>query len=125
MLHLVNKCQIANKSSLPLNKRGIYIDDTSTVPILKISHPLSAHAINVHAYIETILPVLKSSMDVQTTSGKHMLMKYVTSYVAKGKESFLTDQLYTSTLSPAVTVLKYAMSLDIAEPEMWVLLTSK
>ena len=125
MLHLVNKCQVANKSSLPLNEHATHIDDTGTVPILKISHPPSAHAIGLRAYIETLLPVLKSSMDVQTTNGKHMLMKYVTSYVAKGKESFHNDQLYTATLSPAVTALKYAMSLDIAEPEKWVLLSSK
>ena len=54
-----------------------------------------------------------------------MLMKYVTFYVSKGNKSFHTDTLYTSTLTPATTAFKYAMLLDIAEPEMWMLLMSR
>ena len=122
---LVNKCQVAHKSSLPMNEQGTHIQDTSSVPILKIGHPSSAYEIDLRAYIDTILPALKCSMDVQTTNGTLMLMKYVTSFVAKGKESFHSDALYTSSLSPATTAFKYAMSLDIGEPEMWALLTSR
>ena len=125
LLHLVNKCQRANKSSLPINEDPTHITENNNIPILHISHPSTAHNIGLRGYIDTLLPVLKSSMDVQTTNGKQMLMKYVTSYVSKGKESFHTDTLYTSTLSPATTAFKYALSLDIAEPEMWVLLTSR
>ena len=125
LLHLVNKCQIGHVSSLKINEKGTHIDKESNVPLLKISHPSSAHGVGVRGYIDTILSSLKSSMDVQTINGKKMLMKYVSSYVSKSKESFHTETLYTSTLSPATTAFKYAMSLDIAEPEMWVLLSSR
>ena len=125
LLHLVNKHQRAHKSSLSINDHGTHIDEDNSVPILKISHPPSAHDIGLRAYIDTILPALRWSMDVQTTNGKHMLMKYVTSYISKGKESFCTNTLYISTLSPAITAFRYAMLLDIAEPEMWVLQTSR
>ena len=125
LLHLVNKCQRANKSSLPINEDPTHITENNNIPIIHISHPSTAHNIGLRGYIDTLLPVLKSSMDVQTTNGKQMLMKYVTFYVSKGKESFHTDTLYTSTLTHATIAFKYAMSLDIAEPEIWMLLTSR
>ena len=54
-----------------------------------------------------------------------MLMRYVLSYVSKSKKLIHIDTLYTSTLSPATTAFNYAMLLDIAEPEVWVIITSR
>ena len=64
-------------------------------------------------------------MDVQATNGKSMFLKYVASYVSKAKETFHNDALYCSTLAPSYTAVKFSMSLDICEPEMWPLLNSK
>ena len=125
LLYYVRKCQIADKSSLPISALNTHVDNSADEPVLKISHPPSAHDIGLHAYVQTLLPVLKSSMDVQTTNGKQMLLKYVSPYVCKAKESFHNDVLYCSTLPPSITAFKYAMSLDIAAPEMWVLLLSR
>ena len=53
------------------------------------------------------------------------MLKNVSGYVSKGKESYHTDSLYSPFLNPATAAIRYAMHLDICEPEMWVLLSSK
>ena len=110
---------------MQINEEGTVIDESSGSACLKISHPSSAYHSGIRGYIDTQLPELRCSMDVQTGNGGQMLMKYVTSHVSQGKDSFHSNVLYSSTAPPATAALKYAMSLDVAEPEMWVLLTSR
>ena len=103
---------------------------TSVFPVnsehlLRISHTPDAYQSNFRGYIDTFLPVLESSMDVQFNNGQNMLLKYASGYVSKGKESYHIDSRYSIFLNPATAAIRYAMHLDICEPEMWVLLSSK
>ena len=82
---------------LQFNEKGTHIDEVSSVPLLKISHPSYAHSIGVQGYIDTILSSL-SNMDVQTVNGKKMLMRYVSSYVTKSQESIHTDASFRFTV---------------------------
>ena len=43
---------------------------------------------NLRAYIDTLSPTLKCSMDVQTTDGSGMLMRYTSSYILKWSDAF-------------------------------------
>ena len=76
----------------------------------------SDQSINLRAYIDTILFLLKSRMDVQCTDGRAALMKYVTSYVSKLTEN---AKLLRSTDSTAFHQL-WPFLIDMApgEPEM-------
>ena len=50
---------------------------------------------NLHAYVPAVSASLECSMDVQSSDGKAMLLKYVTSYVAKCHDAVKTHQLYS------------------------------
>jgi hypothetical protein len=85
---LVHKLQPSDKNALPLNDETTSIDIVNSNRILNISHPAEAFAINLRGYIQTILPTLSCRMDVQTTDGKGMILRYVTSYVSKWKDAY-------------------------------------
>lgn len=51
--------------------------------ILNLFHPAEAFARNVRAYVSTLLPALKCMMDVQSSDGNGLLLKYAASYVSK------------------------------------------
>eukprot|EP00795_Rhopilema_esculentum_P003594 gene3594-12991_t len=124
LLYFVKKHQQADKSSLPIHDSSTDVVTVGNENLLNISHPPTANAQNVRGYIDTILPSLMSSMDVQCSNGRSMILKYVSGYVSKSRESYHSDALYCKTLNPATCAVKYAMQLDVCEPEMWVLLSS-
>ena len=121
----VNKYQISDKSHLPIHDGPINVIDKDGTQCIQLSHPANAFAAHLRGYIDTVLPTLQCSMDVQTTNGGGMILKYVASYVSKAHESYHSDALYCRELLPSTAVLRYALSLDMCEPEMWVLLPSK
>ena len=57
---------------------------------IRICHPSDAAAVNLRGYIDTLATALKCSMDVQTTDGREMILRYVTSYVSKFKDVFMS-----------------------------------
>ena len=92
--------------------------------ILHLKHPAEEFALNLHAYIATILPALKCSMDFQTTDGVGMLLTYVTSYVSKWQDSINVDSLYSYHLEGRQAAIRYLLTMSPAEPEMWLFLSS-
>jgi hypothetical protein len=54
-------------------------ESKNTTSILRLKHSAEAFALNLKAYISTVLPMLKCLMDFQITDGRAMLLKYVTS----------------------------------------------
>ena len=62
--------------------------------ILQLFHPSEAFANNLRAYISTILPSLKCRMDIQTSDGKGMLLRYAASYVSKWHDAFQFVQVH-------------------------------
>ena len=59
---------------------------------VKFHHPAHAFALNLRAYI---VPSLQCRMDVQTSDGHGMLLRYVISFVSKWQDSFDSESLYS------------------------------
>ena len=57
---------------------------------IKICHPSDAAVVNLRCYIDTLATALQCAMDVQTTDGRDMVLRYVTSYVSKFKDAFMS-----------------------------------
>ena len=85
-------------------------------------HPADAFAANLHAYVDTVLPSLCCSMDVQTSDGHAMILRYVISYVSKWNKTFHNDSLFVTDVNASHAAFRYLINLHICEPEMWSLL---
>lgn len=46
---------------------------------------------NLRAYLDTISDAIKCSMDVQSSNGDDMILRYVTSYVSKWKDGLNSE----------------------------------
>jgi hypothetical protein len=86
--YLVHSLQSSDKGSLNINDGEIRVEDENGVPALKICHPPEAFAENIRGYISTILPALQCRMDVQSSDGHGMLLKYVSSYATKAHDAY-------------------------------------
>ena len=124
--YLVSKYQPSDKPSNCLNvqDQDTFFENKNGKQILHLKHPSEAFALNLRAYISTVLPTLHCSMDFQTTDGRGMLLKYVTSYVTKNKDGIDKDSLYSYHLSGGQAAIRYVMDMKPAEPEMWLSLSS-
>ena len=78
----VQKYQTSDKPShsLQLQDNDSYIETRDDKKILHLKHPAEEFALNLRAYVSTLLLALKCSMDFQTTEGRAMLLGYVSSY---------------------------------------------
>ena len=109
----VSSLQQSDKSSpfLSVNEKAS-VSNQSFKPIFT---PADAK-LNIRAYIEPILFLLQSRMDVQTTDGKAALMRYVCTYVSKLAENVeLLRNVDSSTFSQ---VWPFLIDLSPGEPEM-------
>jgi hypothetical protein len=124
--YLVSKYQPSDKPSNCLNvqDQDTFFENKNGKQILHLKHPSEAFALNLRAYISTVLPTLHCSMDFQTTDGRGMLLKYVTSYVTKNKDGIDKDSLYSYHVSGGQAAIRYVMDMKPAEPEMWLSLSS-
>ena len=120
----VSNLQKSDKSALPLNNSPTEVISTNSGALLKLHHPADAFALNLHAYISSVLPSLKCRMDVQTSDGHGMLLRYVTSYVSKWQDSFESDSLYSVHVGPYQAAYKHLICMKPLEPEMWLSLSS-
>ena len=98
----VYNLQQSDKTVLPLNENPTCLArDEEGKSHLCLHYPASAFALKLRAYISAILPFLKCRMDVQLSDHGGMLMRYVTNYVSKFKDSQSTESLYSTRLVPA------------------------
>jgi hypothetical protein len=121
---LVHKLQRSDKNALSLNDEPTSVQTVNNESILKISHPADAFAMNLRGYIQTILPTLCCRMDVQTTDGNGMILRYVTSYVSKWKDAYDNELLYSSIVTPYQAAYSHIKQMVPCEPEMWLHLSS-
>ena len=125
--YLVYKHQASDKPShmLTLQEETSFVNENG-LSILHLKHPADTFAVNLRAYIATLLPALQCSMDFQTTDGRAMLLSYVTSYVTKWQDGIGTDALYSPNISGGQAAVRYVMDMDMkpAEPETWLALSS-
>ena len=81
-------------------------------------HPAEAFKRNLRAYIVSILPALDCRMEVQTTDGKGMVLRYCSSYVSKWHDAFDPDALFSIRKGPYQCAYKHLPALRPLEPEM-------
>ena len=122
----VMKHQTSDKPSrsLTLQECHTYVDIHDGHKTLHMIHDANAFAANLRGYIDTILPSLACSMDVQTTDGRGMILRYVASYASKWNETFHRDSMFARDVNPYSAAFHYLVNLTLCEPEMWSLLSS-
>ena len=121
----VTRFQKSHKSSLPRCDTTTNVSSCPSGKSLHISHNEEAFILGLRGYIDTILPALQCSMDVQVATDNSLLLQYVSGYVSKWKESYHCASAFTAQSPPSLTAFRYLASLSICEPEMWMLLTNK
>ena len=84
----IRELQKSDKPSPFLNLCNEPASANRRLQSLTVQHNEEAFAVNLRAYIDTLSPTLKCSMDVQTTDGSGMLMRYTSSYVSKWSDAF-------------------------------------
>ena len=87
--------QKSRTSSLPLRQGPNRVLTENNQTYLAFHHSRSDKGCNLHAFVPAVTGSLQCSMDVQSSDGKAMLLKYVTSYVAKCHDAVKTQQLYS------------------------------
>ena len=124
---LVHKLQPSDKRShcLNLQYENSFFRLQNGKHVQHLKYPAEEFALNLRAYIATILPALKCRMDYQTTDGVAVLLRYVTSYVSKSQDSTQIDSMYSYELQGRQAAVRYLMQNTPAEPEMWFFLFAK
>ncbi|PFX19004.1 hypothetical protein AWC38_SpisGene16592 [Stylophora pistillata] len=93
--------------------------------ILNLFHPAEAFRRNLRAYISTVLPALKCRLDVQSSDGNGLLLKYAASYVSKWHDAFDSDTMFSVRVGPYDAAYRHLRGLRPREPEMWMSLSAK
>ena len=122
---LVYNLQSSDKGSQQLFDDNTTVTNSNGTETLKMSLPAEAFAQNIRGYITTILPTLQCRMDVQSSDGHGLVLKYVSSYVSKTHDSFHSDCLYTVHTTPYQAAFRHLKEMTPLEPEMWLSLSSK
>ena len=120
----VSKLQKSDKGAFVLTNDQTEVLSVRETQVVKLHHFAKAFALNLRAYISSLIPSLKCRMDVQTSDGHGMLLRYVTSYVSKWQDSFETGSLYSIHVGPYQAAYKHLICMKPLEPEMWLSLSS-
>ena len=64
-------------------------------------------------------------MDVQSSDGHGLLLKYVSSYVAKSQDAYRSESLYSPHTTPYEAAYRHLKDMTPLEPEMWLVHSSK
>ena len=125
LAYLVCDLQKSNTSALHLKTTATEIATDQGKPSLSFYHPADAFELNLRAYISTLLPSLQCRMDVQSSDGKGMILKYVASYVSKWHDAHSNDALFSLHIGPYQAAYRHLRALRPLEPEMWMSLSSQ
>ena len=98
--YLVYSLQKSDKDSLPINNNATKVETEHGHSTLTICHPKEEFEHNIRGYISTLLPAFQCRMDVQSSNGHGLLLKYVSSYLAKGHDAYHSECLYSPNTTP-------------------------
>ena len=87
-------------------------------------HTRTDKGCNLRGFVPAVTGSQQCSMDVQSSDGKAMLLKYVTSYIAKCHDAVKTQQLYSVDLGAYQAATSFLKHMHPLEPEMVLQLTS-
>ena len=125
MSFLVHDLQQSHKTALSVQEEPTCLRQDHLGKLhLSLHYPQTAFALNLRAYVSSLLPFLKCRMDVQFSDQCGMLMRYVTNYVSKFKDSRSTEALYSTHLQPASAAYRHLRDMKPCEPEMVMSLSS-
>ena len=63
-------------------------------------------------------------MDIQTSNGQSMILRYIASYVSKWQDAYSNDAMLSTHVGPHQAAYRHVRSLKPLEPEMWLALSS-
>ena len=121
---LVYDLQKSRTSALPLRQAPTIVLKENGESFIAFHHTQTDKGCNLRAYIPAVTGSLQCSMDVQSSDGKGMLLKYVTSYVSKCHDVVKTQQLYSRDLGAYQAATSFLKNMHPLEPEMILQLTS-
>lgn len=116
--------QKSRTSALPVREGPTTVLNENGESFIAFHHTQTDKGCNLRAYIPAITGSLQCSMDVQSSNGKAMLLKYVTSYVSKCHNVVKTQQLYSRDLGAYQAATSFLKNMHPLEPEMILQLTS-
>ena len=125
LAYLASDLQKSNTSALHLKTTATEVTTDQGTPTLSLYHPADAFELNLRGYISSLLPSLKCRMDVQSSDGKGMILKYVASYVSKWHDAYANDALFSLHVGPYQAAYRHLRALRPLEPEMWMSLSSQ
>ena len=108
--------QSLQSSDLPAKFLTVCDTTSSTSDTISLQHSRKDEELKLRAYIEPVLHVLQSRMDVQTTDGQSALMQYVTSYVTKLVEN--ATVLRNTDVNVFQQLWPFMIDMRPGEPEM-------
>lgn len=126
--YLLNKCCIYSlqiKPGVSFFQQETRVSSHNGRQLLQLFHPSEAFAKFLRAYVSTILPSLKCGMDIQTSDGKGMLLRYAASYVSKWHDAFNSNAMFSIRTGPYQAAYRHLRGLPPREPEMWMSLSTK
>ena len=121
---LVYDLQKSRTSCLPLRQAPNRVLTENNETYLAFHHTRTDKGCNLRAFVPAVTGSLQCSMDVQSSDGKAMLLKYVTSYVAKCHDEVKTQQLYSMDLGAYQAATSFLKNMHPLEPEVVLQLTS-
>lgn len=122
---LVHDLQQSKKTVLSVNQNPTCLTrDNNGKVHLSLHYPQRAFALKLRAYISSLLAFLKCRMDVQFSDQGGMLMRYVTNYVSKFKDSQSSESLYSTHLVSAEAAYRHLRDMKPFEPEIVMTLSS-
>ena len=121
---LVYDLQKSRTSCLPLRQAPNRVLTENNETYLAFHHTRTDKGCNLRAFVPAVTGSLQCSMDVQSSDGKAMLLKYVTSYVAKCHDEVKTQQLYSMDLGAYQAATSFLKNMHPLEPEVVLELTS-
>lgn len=121
---LVYDRQKSRTSSLPLRQAQNRVLTENNETHIAFHHSRTDKGCNLRDFDPALTGSLQCSLDVQSSDGKAMLLKYVTSYVAKCHDAVKTQQLYSVDLGAYQAATSFLKNMHLLEPEMVLQLTS-
>ena len=117
--------QPSREGALPKNDEPTSMLNLNEHEYISFFHPEEAFVKNLRGYISTVTPALKCRMDVQSTDGQGMILKYASSYVTKWHDAYDGDAMYSKHVGPYEAAYRHLKGMRPLEPEMALSLTSK
>jgi len=109
-------------SGWPVHNEPSTWDDEAKV--LRLQHLAGDARKGIRAFMPDVIGAVKSHMDVQTSDGRGMLLRYVASYVPKFSDAFATQWLNDQASDYAIS-RRVLTEYHPMEPEMWMQLGGK